>query len=81
METVEYYEYFACCVVQLPLLYSKGDNDAEMLQLAAVGVAMNNAKPKAKAAADITIEVTRFIYQTMSVIVFLYFSGPTMKME
>ena len=47
---------------QLPLVCSKGDNDAEMLQLAAVGVAMNNAKPKAKAAADITIEVMKRYY-------------------
>jgi hypothetical protein len=34
-----------------------------MLQLAAVGVAMNNAKPKAKAAADITVEVKRFYFR------------------
>ena len=31
-----------------------------MLQLAAVGVAMSNAKPKAKEAADIIIQVPRF---------------------
>lgn len=42
------------------MIKSQGDNDAEMLQLAAVGVAMSNAKPKAKEAADIIIQVPRY---------------------
>lgn len=48
--------YFAIIIYHL----KKGDNDAEMLQLAAVGVAMSNAKPKAKEAADIIIQVPKF---------------------
>ena len=37
--------------------FGDGDNDAEMLRVAAIGVAMRNAKQKAKEAADIVIEV------------------------
>lgn len=46
----------------------KGDNDAEMLQLAAVGVAMSNAKPKAKEVADIIIQVPRFPFDFVQVV-------------
>lgn len=35
-----------------------GENDVEMLQLAGLGVAMGNAGPKAKAAADVVLEET-----------------------
>ncbi|KAG2443542.1 hypothetical protein HXX76_001894 [Chlamydomonas incerta] len=35
-----------------------GENDVEMLQLAGLGVAMGNAGPKAKAAADVVLEAT-----------------------
>jgi hypothetical protein len=38
--------------------FGDGDNDKEMLQLAGIGVAMQNAKAAAKEAADVVLEVT-----------------------
>lgn len=38
--------------------FGDGDNDREMLQMAGIGVAMRNATPAAKEAADVLLEVT-----------------------
>ena len=43
----------ACCVS-----FGDGENDREMLEVAGVGCAMKNARPAAKAAANIVIEWT-----------------------
>lgn len=44
--------------------FGDGDNDSEMLSMAAIGVAMANAKPKAKLSADLVIEVSTMRWLT-----------------
>jgi hydroxymethylpyrimidine pyrophosphatase-like HAD family hydrolase len=50
-----------CAEIGVPIAqavaFGDGENDMEMLKMAGIGVAMANARPAAKDAADVVLEV------------------------
>lgn len=48
--------------IQQVVAFGDGNNDQEMLTFAGIGVAMKNATPTAKAAADVVLEVSLYVH-------------------
>lgn len=58
-----------------------GENDQEMLAAAGVGCAMKNARPAAKEAANVVLEVSPILYLNHSIHHICYVSSLILNMQ
>jgi cation transport ATPase len=58
-----------------------GENDQEMLAAAGVGCAMKNARPAAKEAANVVLEVYHILYLSYSIHHICYLSSVMLNMQ